>query len=118
MDDLKKRSYLAQFLVKLDVPPEMLGDPDISFLYEQYESQIEEFKDTHKKYEALKSSGMSITELRTDITAMEKEKDSVEKKIEKLRQRVGYFNSTIVVLCLMKVVTKNSKQTCFLVWTF
>lgn len=89
MNDLKKRSYLAQYLVKLEVPPEMLADPDIAFLYEQYESHIEEFKDTHKKYEALKSSGMSVAELRTDIAAMEKEKEIVEKKIEKLQKRVS-----------------------------
>lgn len=89
MNDLKKRSYLAQYLVKLEVPPEMLADPDIAFLYEQYESHIEEFKDTHKKYEVLKSSGMSVAELRTDIAAMEKEKEIVEKKIEKLQKRVS-----------------------------
>ncbi|KAK6632280.1 hypothetical protein RUM44_007321 [Polyplax serrata] len=110
MDDLKKRSYLAQFLVKLDVPPEMLGDPDISFLYEQYESQIEEFKDTHKKYEALKSSGMSITELRTDITAMEKEKDSVEKKIEKLRQRIENVPGKTALLESAKALREEKQK--------
>lgn len=90
ISDLKKRSYLAQYLVKLEIPPEMLSDPEIGYLYEQYELNIEDFKDIHKKYEALKTSGMSINELRTDISAMEKEKDIVQKKIEKLHQRVSY----------------------------
>lgn len=88
MDDLKKRSYLAQYLVKLEVPSEMLGDPDIAYLYEQYESIIEDFKETHKKFEAVKNNGLSVTELRSDILAMEKEKEIVEKKIEKLQQKV------------------------------
>ena len=33
--DLKKRAYLARFLVKLDVPGEYLSDPHISDLYAQ-----------------------------------------------------------------------------------
>lgn len=86
--DLKKRSYLAQFLVKLEVPPEMLGDSDISYLYELYEGQIEEFKIIHKESEVLKEGVTSVSELRSDISAMEVEKEIVLKKIEKLQLRV------------------------------
>lgn len=97
MEELKKRSYLAQFLVKLDVPPEMLADPDIAYLYEQYEAQIEEFKATHRENEGLKEASSSVAELRNDITAMEGEKEIVVKKIEKLQQQVClgiiYFNT-------------------------
>lgn len=88
MADLKKRSYLAQYLVKLDIPPEIAADPDIAYLYEQYESHIEEFKNVHKESEALKETALSVAELRSDIKAMEAEKESVVKKIEKLRRRV------------------------------
>ena len=30
MDELKKRAYLAKYLVKLDVPAEILGDADVA----------------------------------------------------------------------------------------
>jgi hypothetical protein len=37
MDDLKVRAYLAQYLVKVEVPIEILSDTDVSALYEQVE---------------------------------------------------------------------------------
>jgi hypothetical protein len=44
MDDLKVRAYLAQYLVKVEVPIEILSDTDVSTLYEQvglsYKSRI------------------------------------------------------------------------------
>lgn len=35
LEDLKKRAYLAQYLVKLEIPNEILGDADVGNLYEQ-----------------------------------------------------------------------------------
>lgn len=35
LNDLHKRAYLAKFLVKLEVPPDILGDADIAAMYEQ-----------------------------------------------------------------------------------
>ena len=34
MEDLKKRAYLARYLVRIDIPPEQLADQDISELNE------------------------------------------------------------------------------------
>lgn len=33
--ELKKRAYLAQFLMKVELPPDIEGDADIRDLYEQ-----------------------------------------------------------------------------------
>ncbi|KAK7873068.1 hypothetical protein R5R35_000352 [Gryllus longicercus] len=88
MPDLKKRAYLAQYLVKVEVPLEFLGDADISGIYEQYEHLIEEFKALHKECEALKNSGYSTAELRADIETMEREKEIVLKKIERMQRKV------------------------------
>ena len=35
MEDLKVRAYLAQYLVKVELPVEMSSDTDISVLYKQ-----------------------------------------------------------------------------------
>jgi hypothetical protein len=35
IDDLKKRAYLAKFLVKVEIPPEVVADPDLSDMYDQ-----------------------------------------------------------------------------------
>ena len=39
-EDSKKRVYLARFLVKVDIPPEMRTDSDVSDLYEQVNKSI------------------------------------------------------------------------------
>jgi intraflagellar transport protein 81 len=41
IDDLKKRAYLAKFLVKVEIPPEVVSDPDLSEMYEQVRKVFE-----------------------------------------------------------------------------
>uniref|UniRef100_A0A1B6E6H5 Intraflagellar transport protein 81 homolog n=1 Tax=Clastoptera arizonana TaxID=38151 RepID=A0A1B6E6H5_9HEMI len=88
LEDLKKRAYLAKFLVKIEVPVEILGDADVANLYEQYERLIEEFKATHKEYEFVKANGNSTSELRADIDTMEKEHNIVSKRIDRMMRKV------------------------------
>uniref|UniRef100_H2MM69 Intraflagellar transport protein 81 homolog n=1 Tax=Oryzias latipes TaxID=8090 RepID=H2MM69_ORYLA len=86
--DLKKRAYLARFLVKLEVPAEFLHDDIVSDTYHQYEELVEGFKMYHKECEQLRSSGFSTAEIRRDISAMEEEKDQLIKRVERLKKRV------------------------------
>uniref|UniRef100_A0A671N514 Intraflagellar transport protein 81 homolog n=1 Tax=Sinocyclocheilus anshuiensis TaxID=1608454 RepID=A0A671N514_9TELE len=86
--ELKKRSYLARFLVKLEIPAEFLQDDIIAETYHQYEELVEGFKNIHKECEQLKSSGFSTAEIRRDIVAMEEEKDQLIKGVERLKKRV------------------------------
>lgn len=86
--ELKKRAYLARFLVKLEVPAEFLQDDIIAETYHQYEELVETFKNLHKECEQLKSSGFSTAEIRRDIVAMEEEKDQLIKRVERLKKRV------------------------------
>ena len=78
--DLKKRAYLAKYLVKLDIPPEISADQDVAEIYEQYEDLIEQFKNVHKENEAIKNSGYSTSELRKDIEETENEKEIDQKR--------------------------------------
>ena len=86
--ELKQRAYLAKFLVKLDIPPEISADQDVAEIYEQYEDLIQQFKTVHKESEAIKNSGYSTSELRKDIEEMEKEKEIVQKRIERMQRKV------------------------------
>ncbi|XP_036382860.1 intraflagellar transport protein 81 homolog [Megalops cyprinoides] len=86
--ELKKRAYLARYLVKLEVPAEFLQDDVIAETYHQYEELVEGFKTYHKECEQLKSSGFSTAEIRRDISAMEEEKDQLIKRVERLKKRV------------------------------
>ncbi|XP_058640644.1 intraflagellar transport protein 81 homolog isoform X2 [Onychostoma macrolepis] len=86
--ELKKRAYLARFLVKLEIPAEFIQDDIIAETYHQYEELVEGFKNIHKECEQLKSSGFSTAEIRRDIVAMEEEKDQLIKRVERLKKRV------------------------------
>ncbi|GFO11516.1 intraflagellar transport protein 81-like protein [Plakobranchus ocellatus] len=86
--ELRKRAYLAKFLVKIDVPAEIMGDEEVSSIYIQYEELMEQFKDLHKQSEHLKNSGFNTGEIRKDITNMEEEKEQLLKRIERLRRKV------------------------------
>uniref|UniRef100_A0A3Q2XIJ1 Intraflagellar transport protein 81 homolog n=1 Tax=Hippocampus comes TaxID=109280 RepID=A0A3Q2XIJ1_HIPCM len=86
--ELKKRAYLARFLVKIDVPAEFLADDVINDTYHQYEELVEGFKTNHKECEQLRTSGFSTAEIRRDISAMEEEKGPLIKRVERLKKRV------------------------------
>ncbi|XP_070820480.1 intraflagellar transport protein 81 homolog [Chaetodon trifascialis] len=86
--ELKKRAYLARFLVKLEVPAEFLQDDVINDTSHQYEELVEGFKTYHKECEQLRASGFSTAEIRRDISAMEEEKDQLIKRVERLKKRV------------------------------
>ncbi|XP_078237894.1 intraflagellar transport protein 81 homolog [Pogona vitticeps] len=87
-NELKKRAYLARFLIKVDVPAEFLQDDTVADTNRQYEELIEAFKNLHKECEQLKTSGFSTAEIRRDITAMEEEKEQLTKRVERLKKRV------------------------------
>ncbi|XP_073322461.1 intraflagellar transport protein 81 homolog [Pagrus major] len=86
--ELRKRAYLARFLVKLEVPAEFLQDDVITDTYHQYEELVASFKIYHKECEMLRTSGFSTAEIRRDISAMEEEKDQLIKRVERLKKRV------------------------------
>ncbi|XP_047498855.1 intraflagellar transport protein 81 homolog [Penaeus chinensis] len=111
MDELKKRAYLAKYLVKLDIPAEILGDADIADIHIKYEDLIEQFKTIHREYEGLRNSGFSTHELRRDISAMEEEKDLVMRRIERMKQRVeGTPNSEDMLQSARSLRKEREKQ--------
>nr|XP_060641470.1 intraflagellar transport protein 81 homolog [Anolis sagrei ordinatus] len=87
-NELKKRAYLARFLIRVDVPADFLQDDTVADTNRQYEELMEVFKNLHKECEQLKTSGFSTAEIRRDITAMEEEKDQLMKRVERLKKRV------------------------------
>lgn len=88
-ETLKQRVYLARFLMKIDVPSEILGDSDIATLNQQYVQLLEEFKKVHKESVLAKNvNKISISELRSDGVTMEKEKEIVSNRIYHIRKKV------------------------------
>ncbi|XP_043517400.1 intraflagellar transport protein 81 homolog isoform X1 [Frieseomelitta varia] len=86
-DTVRKRVYLSRFLVKLEVPGEYLGEPEVSALYEQYASLIDRFKAVHREREIGRKSFENASELTADLKTMEKEKEAVTIRIEKMKTK-------------------------------
>ncbi|KYM98559.1 Intraflagellar transport protein 81 like protein [Cyphomyrmex costatus] len=85
IDVVQKRAYLSQFLVKVEIPSEYLGDSETSLLYEQYLSLIDRFKTVHKEREIGKKNVETAVELATDLQAMTKEKEVLTARIAKIK---------------------------------
>lgn len=87
IDVVQKRAYLSRFLVKIEIPPEYLGDSDISLLHEQYLSLLDRFKAVHKEREIGKKNVETAAELATDLQAMEREKEAVIARIGRIKSK-------------------------------
>jgi intraflagellar transport protein 81 len=55
---LKKRAYLAKFLVPLDIPADYVGDPELKRLNEQMKELQAEFQIVHEEFEGIESSSL------------------------------------------------------------
>lgn len=99
MDLLQRRAYLARFLMKIDIPSEILGDSDFVTLHQQYIQLMEEFKKVHKESVLLKSGNkISISELRSDGVTMEKEKEIVANRIYQIRKKIDHLPNAATML--------------------
>ena len=50
-DELKKRAYLAKFLVRIDVPAEFLQEEVMVEMHATYQELVEQFKELHRTVE-------------------------------------------------------------------
>jgi intraflagellar transport protein 81 len=55
LPELQKRTYLAKFLMNIEIPEHMFADEEMSEVYQQLKDLQEEFKETHKTSEKFKS---------------------------------------------------------------
>lgn len=87
LPDLKKRAYLATFLVRIETPAEFLQDDQVVELSSTHEELMGQFKDIHKTIEQQRTSKFSVAEVRKDIASMEEEKEQLAKRIERLKHK-------------------------------
>ena len=112
-EELKKRAYLARFLVPLDVPEEYLMEQDVSAIHQQYMESLDAFKDTHKELESTRNSGFSPNEIKKDILQMEDEKEQLLKRVEKVKGRAAGIKNHESLLKIAKELyaEKENEQT-------
>ena len=88
LPELQKRTYLARFLMNVEIPEHMFADEEMSEVYQQLKDLQEEFKETHKTSEKFKSQLISPTEIKKAIMQMEEDKTMLEQKVEGLASKL------------------------------
>ncbi|XP_058060644.1 intraflagellar transport protein 81 homolog [Anopheles bellator] len=85
---VKKASYLARFLIPLDLAPEAMSMPELGSLWAQYLQTMDDFKEAHRAHCQSVDEGAQTRELRNDISAIETEIENVKKRIERTQARL------------------------------
>ena len=86
--ELRKRAFLARFLVNIEVPEEMFADEVVVEVFQQYKELQAQFKETHKMLDKLRSNRFEPGEIKREIQQLEEEKEQLNTKITKIKQRV------------------------------
>lgn len=86
LDPLKKRAYLARFLVSVDIPAAYLHDESVQQVYQQYKALQQDFKGNHKTLEKLRQSTLAPGELKKEIVQLEKEQQQLKEKTGDLQR--------------------------------
>ncbi|TNN13981.1 Intraflagellar transport protein 81 [Schistosoma japonicum] len=102
MPELRKRAYLARYLVKISIPVDFMQDEEISGLYQQYENAVRNFKESHKMFERVKSSGLTTAEVKKDISTMQEEKDQLLRRVERIKKKLETFPTSGTMLEMAK----------------
>ena len=91
---LRKRAYVARYLLAVDVPPEFQHDEGLSALLGELRALQGEFKETHKALEraTVGPNGEARTtpgELKREIAQLEDERGQLIEKIAALKKKTG-----------------------------
>ena len=92
IDMLKKRAYLAPFLVDIDIPPEFILEDDVNVLYTQFHVLQDHFKSIHKHLEEIRKKDKDPILLKEGIQGLEIEKNHLYAKIQKLNIELQVFS--------------------------
>jgi intraflagellar transport protein 81 len=92
LDKLKKRAYLAHFLIPIDVPQEFFQAPEVKDTHAAYKALQKRFTAQHKKVEKFRENKRAPSELRKEIQQLEIERGQLKEKIAKLRSVTENIN--------------------------
>ncbi len=85
-EHLKKRAYLAKFLMPLDIPAEFLNEDLIVELSQRLKELQTDFKEIHKQAEQVRSSGVKPADLKQEIQQLEQERTQLQNKIQRMKK--------------------------------
>ena len=86
LEHLKKRAYLAKYLMPLDVPPEFLNEDLIIELSQSLKEMQIDFKEVQKAVDQLRGTGTRPAELKAEISQLEQERTQLQAKIQRMKK--------------------------------
>ena len=99
-DKLQKKSYLAKFLLPVDIPPDFQGDELIMDLQSSLKDLQQEFKIVHKEIDQIRqTTGARPQELKNEIHQLEQERVQLQNKVSRMKKEVqpddNYFQEML-----------------------
>jgi intraflagellar transport protein 81 len=91
-DKLKHRIYLARYLLKIEIPPEVLSQDD--FLQNQHAQYLElmiNFNDVYKSHKDATAGLEDPAPLETRLQQMKEEADTLEEQVEQMRHKIEHI---------------------------
>jgi len=110
LDALKKRAYLANYCVTLDVPEEILQDEQVFELFNEYKTLQSHFKAVHSHLEQLRTSSVSPADLKREIQQLDAEKDHLVQKISQFKQKTANQAGFQVLLNATSMLRKEQEE--------
>lgn len=104
-EELSKRAYLANFLMSMDIPEEMMGDDELKKLIQLNKDNQAEFQVIHQQLDQARKESMNPAELKKDLTQLEQEKEQLVIKINaksKLANNNPEFQALLEVTNLLR----------------
>jgi len=91
LPDLRKRAYLARYLVDPGIPQDVIAsDDEILQTYQQYKEMQREFTRIHKMCDQLRHQIAPPEELKAKISEEERQVDELEEKIERIKRQLDH----------------------------
>jgi len=85
-DHLLKRSYLAKYLLPVDIPADFMSDQLVQEFSQRLKDLQTDFKEVHKSVEQIRSSGSKPAEIKAEIAQLEQEKIQLQNKISRMKK--------------------------------
>jgi intraflagellar transport protein 81 len=92
-ETLQKRSYLAKYLLPVDIPAEFMNDDLTIESLANLKDLQEEFKEIHKEADKIENSSKRLSQMKSEITQLEQEKIQLQNKIQRMKKDVNVDES-------------------------
>lgn len=110
LEQFKKRAYLANFCVNLDVPEEFIRDEQVYELYQHYKELQGQFKTTHAHLEEQRRTKVSPKDLEREVTQLDAEREQLTQKIAQFKNRTQNEPGFQQLLSVTSLLRKEQEE--------